>query len=210
MNTKVKVISFVVVAVLALVALGAGVAYAQTPAAQSGFGPGWMMGGNAQAGSGYGRMGGRGMMSGSAQTSWEGMNAMHQWMTTSGGMHTLVWNALAEKLGMTSDELNTALTGGKTLVQLAEEKGLTRADLVAEIESAHKDSLAQAVKDGVITQAQADTVLAQMAGRYDWMIDHMLTGTTSGGMMGRFGGAQNGGGCMGGAYNPSATAQPKP
>src|SRR5512139_1477966 len=85
MNKTIKILGIVFVAVLALAALGAGVAFAQTPV--PGFGPGWMMGGNGQTGYGPGMMGGHGgMMSGYAQDGdgWEWMNSMHQRMSNFG------------------------------------------------------------------------------------------------------------------------------
>jgi hypothetical protein len=208
MNNKIKIIGIALVAVLALAALGAGVAFAQIQNPNSGFA--WMMGGRG------------GMMSGYAQNgdNWELMNTMHQWMTTSGGMHTFVWNALAEKLGLTSDELYAEVDSGKTIAQIAEEKGVSRADLVVALETAHQTSLDQAVTDGALTQEEADNFLAQMAGRYEWMLDNTGSGT---GMMGGRGGMMGGyysqqdangqltsGGCRGN-WNASTTdAQPKP
>ena len=215
MNNKIKILGIVLVAVLALAALGAGVAFAQTQTPNSGFDPGWMMGGNGLTGYGSGMMGGRGgMMSDYAQNDngWEGMNSMHQWMTTSGGMHTFVWDALAAKLGLTSDELYVEVNSGKTIAQIAEEKGVSRADLVAALETAHQNSLAQAVTDGALTQEQADSILVQMAGRYEWMLDNM----GSGGMMGGYYGQQSGsgqfgpGGCHGNWYGSTTNQQPKP
>lgn len=215
MNNTIKIFGIALVAVLAVAALGAGVAFAQTPTPNSGFG--WMMGGTGQTGYGPGMMGGRGgMMGGNAQNGdgWEWMNAMHQWMTTSGGMHTFVWNALAEKLGLTSDELYAEVNSGKTIAQVAEEKGVSRTDLVAALETAHQTSLAQAVADGYLTQEQADSILTQMAGRYEWMIDNMGTGY---GMMGGqygVGGMMNGqtgaGGCHGNWNGGTTDTQPKP
>jgi hypothetical protein len=122
---------------------------------------------------------------------------MHQWMNANGGMHTFVWNALAEKLGLTSDELTTEVNSGKTIAQIAEEKGVSRTDLVATLEAAHKDSLTQAVTDGYLTQEQADGILSQMAGRYEWMLDNAGAGY---GMMGGRGGMMGGRGGMMGAY----------
>jgi hypothetical protein len=99
-----------------------------------------MMNGNPQKGNNYAMMGsnaqyrnGSGMMSGYTQNGdgWEWMDAMHAWMTTSGGIHTFVWNDLAEKLGLTIDELYAEVNSGKTITQIAEEKGVSRADLVA-------------------------------------------------------------------------------
>jgi hypothetical protein len=224
MNKKIKVFGIALMSVLALAVLGAGFAFAQTstppvtPVPGTGYGPGRMMGGYGQ--SGAGRMGGRGvpgvpngMMGGSAQTgtTWASMDAMHQWMTTSGGMHTFVWNALAEKLGLTSDKLTAEVNSGKTIAQLAEEKGLSRADLVTTLETAHQTGLAQAVKDGALTQAQADSIATQMAGRYEWMLDNMGQGGGRGGQYGA-GRMMNGQAGMGGCgrYGSSVTATPAP
>ena len=200
MNTKNKLFAIALVAILAVVALSAGVAFAQTqpPTPQPGYGPGGMMGGRG------------GMMNGQSGAGWGWMNSMHQWMTASGGMHTFVWNALAEALGMTSDELTAAVNSGKTIAQIAEEQNVSRSDLVAALEAAHVESLDQAVAAGTLTQEQADSILEQMDGRYEWMIDNM----GSGGMMGGRGGMMNGqygaGGCHGNTTGGAANQQPKP
>ena len=210
MNNKFKFFGITLLVILAVVVVGAGVAFAQTPT-PTGYGPGWMMGGDAQYGPGYSRMGGRGgMMNGYARgdESWEWMESMHSWMSTSGSMHTFVWDALAKSLGLTSDELYAEVNSGKTLTQVGEEKGVSRADLLAALESAHKDNLAQAVTDGYITQEQADRILTQMSGRYEWMLD-----SAGYGMMGGAYGPQGAGGNFGpgachGNWDDSAGSQP--
>ena len=181
MNTNfVKILVVAVVAVLALGALGLGVAFAQNPTPNSPFTPGGMMGGYwSQQGGSF------------------DMGAMHNWMTSTGGMHTLVWDALANAFGLTTDELYVELNSGKTLTELASEKGLDKAALVAELESAHQAGLAQAVTDGILTQEQADAMLSQMAGNYEWMIDNMGSGAGYG-MMGGRGGMMGGFGRQGG------------
>jgi hypothetical protein len=72
-------------------------------------------------------------------------------------------DAAAEALGMTADELSDQLWGGKTLADLAEEKGVALSDVRAAVETAQKtafrDSIAQAVEEGVITQEHADWLL---------------------------------------------------
>jgi hypothetical protein len=225
MNSKIKLLGVALITVLALAVMGIGFAFAQTatppatPVPGTGYGPGRMMGGYGQSGYGAGMMGGRGipggMMGGNAQTgtTWESMDAMHEWMTTSGGMHTFVWNALAEKLGLTSEQLTTEVNSGKTIAQVAEAKGVSRADLVAALATAHTQSLAQAVKDGALTQAQADSIATQMAGRYEWMLDNMGQGGGRGGQYGA-GRMMNGqagfGGCGRFGSSPSVTPQPKP
>ena len=47
----------------------------------------------------------------------------------------------AQKLGMTTDELITALRGGKTLEQVAQEKGINIADIQTAIQEANKTEL---------------------------------------------------------------------
>jgi hypothetical protein len=222
MNNKIKILGIALVAVLALAALGAGVGLAQTQTPNTGFSPGWMMGGNGQTGYSSGMMGGRGgMISGYAQNGdgWEWMNVMHQWMTTSGGMHTFVWDALAEKLGLSSEELYAEVNSSKTIAQIAEDKNLSRADLVAALETAHQTSLAQAVTDDYLTQDQADSILTQMVGHYEWMLDNMGRGGMTGGQVGNMmdgqygaGGMMNGqaGGCHGYGTGSGTTQQPKP
>jgi hypothetical protein len=187
MNTKIKLIGITLFVAVALVTLGTGLAFAQqdTPTPWPG-----------------GRMGGSGMMGGNA--AW--MQTMHEWMTTSGGMHTLVWDSLAKTLGLTTDELYAELNSGKTLAQLGEEKGISRADLAADLEATVKTGLDKAVADGALTQEQADWMLSNMSGRFDWMLDNM----GQGGMMGGFGGRFGSGGCHGNwtGANPAPSSKP--
>jgi ribosomal protein S20 len=63
---------------------------------------------------------------------------------------------LAEQLGMTVDELQAELEAGKTIAELAEEKGV---DLEAAQIEAMKERIQQAVEDGTISQKQADWML---------------------------------------------------
>jgi uncharacterized membrane protein len=75
--------------------------------------------------------------------------------------------AAAELLGMTADELSTQLWGGRTLADLADKAGVdlqTLRDAVeaanqAAMEAAVRDAIEQALKDGYITQEQADWLL---------------------------------------------------
>ena len=66
---------------------------------------------------------------------------------------------LAEALGMTQEELHTAIESGQTIEQIAEEKGV---DLQAFALAQAKEHLAQAVADGKLTQAEADAKLAEI------------------------------------------------
>jgi hypothetical protein len=71
--------------------------------------------------------------------------------------------AAAKALGMTVNDLKTQLWGGKTLADLAEEKGVALADVKAAVEAAQKEeqraSIEQAVTDGKITRENADWLL---------------------------------------------------
>lgn len=202
MKLTIKILGIALLAVLAVAAVGGGIAFAQTQTPTTGFGPGWMMGGFTQTDDSRG---------------W--MNSMHQWMNASGGMHTFVWNALTEKLGLTSDELAAEVSNGKTIAQVAEEKGVSRADLIATLETAHKAALAQAVAAGYLTQEQADGILAQMAAHYEWMLDNAGAGYGirggRGAMLGRFGqpgssGQFVPGGCHGSWNNGTSNPQTNP
>lgn len=75
--------------------------------------------------------------------------------------------AAAQALGMTSEELSNQLWAGKTLADLAAEKGIDLATLRSTVETAIQNARAtemrtaieQAVSDGTITQEHADWLL---------------------------------------------------
>jgi hypothetical protein len=68
---------------------------------------------------------------------------------------------LATALGMTADELEAALAEGQSMSDLMDEKGIDAATLQANAQAAYEAAVQQAVTDGVITQAQADEILAE-------------------------------------------------
>jgi hypothetical protein len=76
--------------------------------------------------------------------------------------NSVVEKAVADKLGLSVTDLETQLHSGKTLTTLAKDKGIAETDLYAAAASAAKPQLDQAVKDGKLTQAQADQVLQQI------------------------------------------------
>ena len=198
-----KITGIVLVVVLALAVLGVGFAFAQSATRMfwGGYGPGGMRGSSGQngsdmMGSGYGMMGGYGQ-NGEDGGWMQGMNfmpGMHEGMTTDGGMHTLVWNSLAEALNLTPEELNAQLESGQTLVQIAEAQGVSQEQLTDTLEKSVKAGLEQAVADGVLTQSQAEAMLEHMDGNYAWMLAQM--GTQMGSHMG-FGTGVGPGGCHG-------------
>ena len=161
------IIAILVVVVLALGVTGVVLAQGPKPGATPQPGQGYgMMGQGGMMGSG-GMMSGRGgMMGGSTNQGGKGYQG-----TGMGQMHEYMQAALAEKLGISLDDLNAAYAGGKTFWQIAEDKGFTTEEAQQMMLDARTVALDKMVADGAITQAQAD-----------WMKNR------SGGMMG-------GGGC---------------
>ena len=110
-------------------------------------------------------------------------------------------NAAAESLNMTAEELSTQLWGGKTLADLAEEKGVALADVKAAVEAAQKaaakDTIEQAVTAGTLTREQAD-----------WMLEGIDKGYMPHfGGFGGFGGGHRGRGHGGFNMRPGAPSQ---
>jgi hypothetical protein len=79
------------------------------------------------------------------------------------GLGQVELDTAAKVLGMTSDELSTALQSGKTLERVATDKGVDIQKVQEAIQAAHatemRDRIKQAVTDGTITQANADWLL---------------------------------------------------
>src|SRR3954454_11411274 len=83
-------------------------------------------------------------------------------------------DAAAKYLGLTEAELHTQLESGKTLAQIAKDKGKTVEGLKKALTDATKAKLDAAVKAGDITQAQADSILAQTTNRLDDLVNGKL------------------------------------
>ncbi|TAK20598.1 MAG: hypothetical protein EPO26_16335 [Chloroflexota bacterium] len=79
--------------------------------------------------------------------------------------------AMAQFLGVQPIDLRGLMTGGKTLAQVAQEKGKTRDELKAFLTTQAQTALTAAVKSGRITQTQADARLADLKSNLDAMID---------------------------------------
>jgi len=65
-------------------------------------------------------------------------------------------DVVAELLGMTTAELETARQNGQTIAELLTAKGLTEKDLAKAVYDAALEKLTTAVTDGKLTQTQAD------------------------------------------------------
>lgn len=83
-----------------------------------------------------------------------------------GWMHDLVEKALAEKLGITEQQIEEAFAAGKGSYQIVQDAGTPASDIPSLLAAVHKDAIQSAVKAGYLTQAQADRMLQRMqAGR---------------------------------------------
>ena len=133
---KKLIISLVIVGVL-VAALGtAGYVYAQSSTPQTPFGRGMGMGQ------------GRGMRAGAVAG--QGM------VPGSGILHDEMVAAFAAKLGMGAEELDARIDKGETMYQVATSKGFTAEQFTTMMTEARAQAVDQAVKDGKITQDQAD------------------------------------------------------
>lgn len=79
-----------------------------------------------------------------------------------GWMHDYIEQALAAKLGLTEVQVEDQLASGKTMYQVALDNGIQKEDIATFMNDVHKDAFANAVRDGVITQGQADSMLQRM------------------------------------------------
>jgi hypothetical protein len=83
----------------------------------------------------------------------------------SGWMHDYVEQALASKLGLTEEQVEDQFAAGKTMYQIALDNGIKQEDIATFLNGVHQEAFANAVKAGVITQAQADWMLQRMQNR---------------------------------------------
>ncbi len=81
------------------------------------------------------------------------------------GMGGASLDVVATTLGITADEVRTALQDGTTLAELATQHGSTADALIAAIVADRTADINQAVTDGKLTQAEADTKLADLTTR---------------------------------------------
>ena len=137
-------VTIMVVAVV-VSALGAvGVAYAQTPTqgGGTGFGSNWMGGRGSRGGMGAGNL-----------------------ATGEGILHDYLIAAYAEKLNIPAADLEARLGQGETMSQIAASTGLTVDQFRTLMIEARTQAIAQALKDGKLTQKQADWIKQRGAGQ---------------------------------------------
>jgi hypothetical protein len=90
-----------------------------------------------------------------------------------GGPGHVAPETVATILGITVAQLRTASESGQTLTQIAAAHGISKADLVSKLVAAAKTQLAADVKAGRLTQAQADSISADLSTRISDMVDRV-------------------------------------
>ncbi len=73
--------------------------------------------------------------------------------------------AVAEVLGLTTDELHAAREAGQSLADVAEQQGVAVDEVIRAIVTEKADHIAEEVASGEITQAEADQRLADLEAR---------------------------------------------
>jgi hypothetical protein len=96
---------------------------------------------------------------------------------------------IAEALGMTVEELQTARQDGKSLADIAADKGVQEKDLLATMIQSKKVEFEKLVKDGTMTKDQMDQMLKNMEAMMETAIQQDTFGMMNGkGMMNGNGG----------------------
>ena len=88
-----------------------------------------------------------------------------------GGIARLARAEVAKALGITVPELRTEREAGKTLAQIAADRGVARGTLITRLVAAAEQQLAAEVTAGRLTQAQADARKATLRDRLTERVD---------------------------------------
>lgn len=110
------------------------------------------------------------------------------------GLRGDVGEAVAQALGITTDELRQAHQDGQTLADLAEANGVDEQDVIAAIVDTLEAHIDEALANGRITQDQADQMKANVQERAQQLFDGTFDGD---GPRGRFGPGPHQGGPWG-------------
>jgi flagellar hook-length control protein FliK len=90
------------------------------------------------------------------------------------GRHFADLDAAASYLGVTEAALRTSLRGGSTLAEIAKSKGKSVDGLKDALVAAVQADLAQAVKDGRLSEAQRAEIAAELPDRIDGLVNGEL------------------------------------
>lgn len=172
---------FLLIAVLAaaLAALLAGTALAgQVNPPTQGYGPvAGMRSQSADVAGTCGMCGGAGAMGGMMRGGALGRAGQH--------------DAVAELLEMTAEDLQAERLAGRSLAEIAADKGVLVEELTEAILKARKANLDQLVVDGKLTSAQAELMLERMEAQVKVMLEQKVPGPMMGRGQGMRGGGRN-------------------
>lgn len=93
---------------------------------------------------------------------------------------------VAEKLGMTAEDLMAEIQAGKSIAEVAEEQGVDVQEIVAAYMEPLAERLSQVVENGRITQEQADSMLDKAEERALEMLNNTWEGRGPGRFPGGF------------------------
>ena len=91
--------------------------------------------------------------------------------------HELI-DAVSELLELSPEEIREERESGKSLVEIAEEQGVSEDALTEAIMAAPKEAIGQKVEDGILPQEQADHMLERLEQRVIWRINRTEVGPT--------------------------------
>jgi len=116
------------------------------------------------------------------------------------GMRAETFTAVAGYLGMREDDLRSALEDGKTLAEIGEEHGKSRADLEAFLERLAIENIDQALANGEVDEDEADRRKAAVPELVDRILDSSFDAKPFGGMFRGGGGLPFGFGALPGIF----------
>ena len=120
------------------------------------------------------------------------------------GMRGAGLSTVAEILGLTEDEVRTAIEGGQTLAELADANGSSADELIDALVADLQTHLDEEVTEGDLTQDEADAKLADATERITEFVNNTQEAGPAGGMGGP-GGHGHGPGGREGAGDGSGT-----
>lgn len=113
---------------------------------------------------------------------------------------------VAQALGLSEDDLHTALESGKTLAQVAQDQGVDVQVVIDALTASMTNHIADEVASGEITQEQADAKLADLAAKVTDMVNNGRPEGGKGGPGGRGGHGPDGDHGRGGPRGPRGAA----
>jgi hypothetical protein len=122
-----------------------------------------------------------GMMPGTMGVTVNGGYGMNH--ETMGAGMTVMHDDVAGMLGMTTQDLYNQMAAGKSMVQIAAEKGITEQQLMDSIMANRRAVYNRAVQAGYMSQIYADTMLQNMNSNLRMMVNSQGYGTNGWNMM---------------------------